>query len=317
MKQLNRAFRAFSKFVLMIVAPFVRLLEKLFLNCRRENFEEPIFIIGAPRTGSTILYQALTNVYDIAYIDNTACKWYRNLRFGMWLSQKISGNNPHNNFEADLGETQHYGCHAPSECGSFWYRWLPRERHFIDEYEITPTMIKEIKEEIDGVSSYLGKPMLFKNLNAGQRLSLIKKVFPNARVIFVRRDPRFVIRSILRARRSLGVKAHEWWSIMPSNVTELLCLSEPEMCASQVYFLEQQIEKDLKMFPAESVKEVHYQAFSEELIHDLGKWLGVPLRNETEIPTFWGDDLSKLSEFEQDSLESLTSKYPFKKELFI
>jgi hypothetical protein len=30
-------------------------------------------MIGAPRTGSTILYQSLTNYFDLLYIDNLVC----------------------------------------------------------------------------------------------------------------------------------------------------------------------------------------------------------------------------------------------------
>jgi hypothetical protein len=42
---------------------------------------QPVFIIGAPRTGSTILYQTLTNLYDVLYIDNLVCRFSKNLFF--------------------------------------------------------------------------------------------------------------------------------------------------------------------------------------------------------------------------------------------
>jgi len=93
-------------------------------------------------------------------------------------------------------------------------------------------MVREIREEVKGASGYLQRPLLFKNLNAGQRLRLINKAFPDGKIIFVRHDPRFVTRSILKARKKVGTPANKWWSIMPPNVNDFLQLPESEMCAA-------------------------------------------------------------------------------------
>lgn len=293
----------------------------LWENIRFRHVEldsnQPIFIIGAPRTGSTILYQALTNCFEVSYVDNLACAWHRNLRFGLWLSQKKYGNQPHGNFKADHGNTQRFGAHAPSECGQFWYRWLPKNRHFIDHHEVTEKMVSEIRSEVLGASNYLQRPLLFKNLNAGQRLRLIIKAFPSAKIIFVRRDPRFVIRSILRARKKVGTPNNRLWSILPPNYEELLSLSEGDMCAAQVFFLEKQIEDDLALFPKENIKEVHYQNLNASLVRDLAVWCGLEPREGGEIPHFHHDDPLDLQSEELEELDRLVKRYPFKKELFV
>lgn len=296
----------------------INVLENIFFKLSvKDDSHQPVFIIGAPRTGSTILYQALTNIYRVLYIDNAACEWCRNLRFGLWLSQKKYGDSPHNNFKSEHGNTERFGGHAPSECGAFWYRWLPKDRHFIDHFEITEQMVEQIRCDVLGASHYLERPLVFKNLNAGQRLRLIHKAFPAAKIIFVRRDPRFVVRSILKARHKVGIKPGQWWSIMPKNVTELLKLPESDMCVAQVYHLEKQIEEDLALFSKENVREVHYQELNESLIHDLGKWIGVPQREGGEAPTFQKDMLERLSQQELKQLNQWVEKYPFNKELFV
>ncbi|WP_375170184.1 sulfotransferase [Marinobacter sp.] len=303
---------AFLKFS----APFIRTLEHLFFSAK-ESAKPPVFIIGAPRTGSTILYQALTNSHKVAYIDNKACAWHRNLRFGLWLSSLRYGEKPHNNFKAEHGSTASFGGHAPSECGAFWYRWLPTDRHFIDDHEVTPVMVKEIRAEVMGAAHKLQRPLLFKNLNVGQRLRLIKKAFPDAKLIFVRRDPRFVVQSILKARERLGIGAGEWWSIMPPKFQELRELPEPEMCMAQVFSLEKQIEQDLKLFPSDNVREVFYQNMSASMIQDLGKWIGVDMKPQAEMPVFRQDSLEGLAEQDLEKLSQLAAKYPFNKELFV
>lgn len=308
-------------YIALGLSPFSTVFESCFFGSPKgrtvKQSIQPIFIIGAPRTGSTILYQALTNAYKLAYIDNDACVWHRNLRFGMWLSLKRYGDSPHHNFKADHGGTQEFGGHAPSECGDFWYRWLPKDRHFVDHQDVTEQMVDGIRTEVLGVSALLNKPMLFKNLNAGQRLRLIRQVFPDAKIVFIRRDPRFVVRSILNARRKASVPDGDWWSIMPANVDELRGLPEPEMCAAQVYFLERQIEKDLALFPAEHVKEIHFRELNASLIRHLAEWFGVEPRPGGALPEFKQDSTDNLGSDELKGLDLVVSKYPFRKDFFV
>lgn len=311
---------AIHRLTAIAISPGVKIIEKqIFKNLLIKLPQElaPIFIIGAPRTGSTILYQSITNFYDVKYIDNTACRWHRNLLFGMWLSHRKYNNIPHDNFSANHGSTVKFGSHAPSECGEFWYRWLPKSHHFIDHSEITDRIVKEIKQEVEQVTVYFQKPLLFKNLNVGQRLRLIHRAFPNARIIYIRRDPRFVVRSIAEARKKVGIGKGEWWSIMPSNITDLLDLPEEQMCAAQVYYIEKQIEEDLSLFPQKNVKTIHYQELSKHIIHEIGTWLGMAPRPGGSIPEFIRDNPNRLSESEINELQRITDHYPFKKELFV
>ncbi|MHA7808482.1 MAG: sulfotransferase family protein [Marinobacter adhaerens] len=317
MSSVNKGFRIGKSIILNMIQSAIRWWEDKYIGVSASEALQPVFIIGAPRTGSTILYQALTNAYQFIYIDNTACFWHRNLRWGLWLSHKRHGSQPHSNFDATNGNTRKFGGHAPSECGEFWYRWLPKDRHFVDHCEVTPKVVEEMRAEILGASGYFNRPILFKNLNAGQRLRLIHKAFPNAKFIFVRRDPRFVTLSILKARKKVGASAGQWWSIMPANVDELRTLPEGNMCAAQVYFLERQIEKDLALFPKENVQEVHYQDFNENLVRGLGSWCGVSKRDRGEIPAFRQDDVKALAPEELAELNQLVAKYPFKKVLSV
>lgn len=214
------------------------------------------------------------------------------------------------------GNTFKYGAHAPSECGNFWYRWLPKDKHFINYHEITDTMVEEIRKEVETATNYFGKPLLFKNLNAGQRLRLLAKTFPNAKFIFIRRDPRFVVRSILNAREKARIKAGQWWSVMPPNYKELSVLTPLEMSAAQVFHLEKQIIADLALFPTENIREIHYRDLSPELIHSIGVWIGLKRRPDGVLPEFNKDNLDQLKDSELMMLDEAVAKYPFDKGCF-
>jgi hypothetical protein len=262
MKKEIKHFVAFLKrMVIEAIQLFSKIIErpltKKFSNKKLKK--QPVFIIGAPRTGSTIIYQILTNQFNVLYFDNLVCLFNKIPFIGFILSNLVFKNCAHNCFKSHHGDTQKYGWHAPSECGAFWYRWLPKDRHFVDYSDINKLMVKQIRTEINAIINYFDKPLVFKNLNAGQRLRLIKKCFPDAKFIYIKRDPLYVAQSILTAKRKIGIKDNEFWSIMPPNVADLKKLNGYEQIVKQIYFLQKQIEEDLQLFPEENILKLEYK----------------------------------------------------------
>jgi hypothetical protein len=272
----------------LVLSPFIKIYEKKRIKYfgSMPLKHAPLFIIGTPRTGSTILYQALTNLFDILYVDNLGCKFYRNFFFGFWLSNKIYADQPHNNYISERGDTSKWGMHAPSECGQFWYRWLPKEHHFIDYDKISNEMINQIKNEVSAVINYFDKPLLFKNLNAGQRLRLIRQCFPNAKFLYIKRNPFFVVQSILNARAKENILNNQIWSIKPPNYKSLSSLDEVSMVTSQVFYLEKQIEEDLALFNKKNVLTLNYESMAtnfDEFLTILGKRFNLPRISKYDI----------------------------------
>lgn len=279
-----RYFRDSSTSMLRRVLAGINELMAIFL--RHAPAPAPVFIIGAPRSGSTILYQALSNSLDLLYIDNLTARFHFNIFLGLWISQRRYRNLPHGNFEANHGDTRAYGGHAPSECGAFWYQWLPRERHFVAKGETSKQHVAQIRFAVTFPSRWFGRPMLFKNLNAGQRLQLIHEVFPEARLIFIQRDLDATARSILQARRKFNVPKGTVWSVKPRVFGDLVTLSEEEMCREQVRRLEAQIIEDIKLFPSDRVIQISHSDLSPELIERLRVWIGVGYRDGYSLPEF-------------------------------
>ncbi|KFN48874.1 sulfotransferase family protein [Arenimonas composti] len=290
---IGKLARRLSRARYAMAAPLLRLREAGELRRLGEGAPRHplVFIIGAPRTGSTILYQALTNDLDVLYIDNLVCRWHRNLLHGFALSRARFGDRPHDNFKAELGNTSAYGDHAPSECGDFWYRWLDRDEHFVDDDQATPAIVTAIRRELTAVVNRFDRPLMFKNLNAGQRLRLILKAFPDARLIHVVRDTEPTVRSILAARRSRGIGRGEWWSVKPRGYRELLSLDEEAMVRAQVARIEAQIAEDCARFPAGNVMQVRYNDFSPELVARIGQWIGCGRRGGG-LPEFRRDGVA-------------------------
>jgi hypothetical protein len=274
---------------------------------------QPVFIIGAPRTGSTILYQILTNQLDVLYIDNLSCIFRKNFFYGFWLSNKLYKQKAHNNFKSYHGNTTQHGLRAPSECGGYWYRWLPKDHHFIDYDEITAEMVNEIRNEITAVINYFDKPIVFKNLNAGQRMRLLTRCFPEAKFIFIRRDLLMTAQSILIAKRKLGYSDNEFWSIKPKNAEQLTTLSSTEQIIKQIYYLEKQIVEDQKLVLKNNFWSLNYEKLpSSQLINAAKKFIDAEFRKDTVFFEFKINNNNKLNREDTNEFKRLIDELDWK-----
>jgi hypothetical protein len=257
--------REIFKLSAKITAPLISKFERDYPEHPRIDGDfQPIFIIGAPRTGSTILYQILSNELSLLYIDNFIDVYHRNFLWAFKTSYKLFGDKPHNCFNSVHGSTWKCGLHAPSECGDFWYQWLPREKHFVDFDDFNESIVENVQYELYSVINSFNKHLLLKNLNAGQRLRLLSKVCPDAKFIYVVRDKIDTASSILITRKKFNLGKGEWWSVKPGNYENLLKMDEHEMIINQIYNIEKQIFEDIKLFPAGNHITISY----DEIIDD-------------------------------------------------
>lgn len=222
----------------------------------------PVFIIGAPRTGSTFLYQCITHHFDVCYIDNLADMFYGNLFFGMDVSRRIF-KKPHNCFQSNYGNTFQYGFHAPNESGDFWYRWIQKGAHYVDETMLTVEQKGEIQAVVMAIINKHQKPFVFKNMNAALRMRLIHAIFPQAKFIIIRRDIRKTRDSILKARKELYGDCMKWWSLKPPGYETILDRSPEEQVEYQVRKIYEQIDMDRGLFPEDGFLEIQFKEFLE------------------------------------------------------
>ena len=227
----------------------------------------PVFIVGAPRTGSTIFYQVISNYWDIGYINNLECLFYKNIIFCGLLSQKIFKNKCHNNFKANHGATK--GFNSPSECGGFWYRWFPSAKHFVEKDELTELQKREMRRVVYAMIALKGKSVFFKNMNCGQRIGALSQIFPEALFIYCARNPLYTAQSLLKTRERVYGNYHTWWSIMPKEYKKLQSLRPIEQVVAQIYYIEKQINKDLERYYSGKWIELKYEHFAENPLQQL------------------------------------------------
>lgn len=245
-------------------APFITPFEKALVRHygKKESSWPTIYIIGPPRSGSTVFYQLVTNYYDVLYIDNLASLARNNLFFGIGLSQKKFRNQPHNNFLSRHGKTSSDEPHAPNE-GLFWYKYLPKNEHVVDMEALSPKKIRWIKMYHNALKNRHKKPLVIKNLSFGMRLDLIRRIEPDAMIILVTRNPSDIIYSIHTARNQLNWPEDRLWSIKPVNYREIEKHPVLEQIVLQYKSIMEEISKKKPLF-GDHFLEISYQ----ELCHD-------------------------------------------------
>ncbi|NBC82522.1 MAG: hypothetical protein GVY19_03980 [Bacteroidetes bacterium] len=293
--------------------PLIYVFELFYLlkYGKSESQFPTVYIIGPPRTGSTIIYQLITSYLDVLYIDNLTELSRNNLFFGIWLSQKLYKEKAHKNFSSNIGRTHNAGLHAPNE-GLFWYRFLPRGKHYVNSNDVSSKNKKWLIRYHNAVKNKFQKPFVIKNLSFSMRLDLIKEIEPNAKFIHVTRDPFFTAQSIYLARKKESWPNDKLWSIQPKHAKEIEKLPIFEQITKQIDSINQQIEGDLTDFKNGYMK-VKYEDVCHQTSHVIKKIMNFIASNHNPKSGLPPDHLDiqntvKLNSHEETQLKQVLHK---------
>ncbi len=203
------------------------------------NRNGPIFIIGAPRSGSTLLYQLLISKYNFSFFTNLHEKFKNNPAF----AEKIITFLPlrrKSNFKSTYGNVK--GILSPSEAGEYWYRFFPRSPQYTNLSGIEMDKAIEMQQSIDKLQNQTKKPLIIKNLPIAVRLEPVVKYFPNSIFIIINRDIEDNAHSILRGRYKYLNRYDKWWSVEPKNKKELEELAPHIQVVEQIKAIKNHIE---------------------------------------------------------------------------
>ncbi len=158
---------------------------------------KPILIIGAPGSGTTLLYQTLCSHRDLAYITHNM------LRAGLRKHGRLVGDRRkalfllHNLIHRDPAST------LPHEADAFWMTYFGYY-DYRTENDYTEEMIAYFRKKITQVQDLWSRPRFVnKNLQNSFRVRLLNLVFPDAKFIHIIRDGRAVAFSLLN-KKDLG-----------------------------------------------------------------------------------------------------------------
>ena len=211
--------------------------KKLFAKGNTENIVGPVFILGPPRSGTTLLYETLASHCDFAYMTNLHNRYsYAPLSITKLIGWRLRRNRTAQ-YESSYGRIS--GLTAPSEAGEFWYRWFPRGIRIHTGYgQLHSGQISEMRRVIDGMQNMTGRHLLFKNTYNSMRIGALLETFPNAVFLVSRRNPVDTAQSLLLARRNRLSNKSKWFSVPPREYEEIVRGTPEQQVVDQVFCIE-------------------------------------------------------------------------------
>ena len=260
--------------------------ERRLLHAHRELHTPPVFILGAPRSGTSLFYELLVTRYAFSYFSNLAHRFYKTPAAATFFGRSLIGRYKAS-YSSDYGHIA--GWSAPNEGGWIWQRWL-EDGDWMDETALPGSFLTEMRATLAAHEAILQAPFVNKNVMHSNRIRLLDALFPGCLFIEVRRDMADTARSIIRAqRRNKGpqVDADAWWSVRPSNTRAGDVITR---AALQVNGVAEDIARDVAVIGAHRHCSVIYEAFctnTEDTLQQVASFLagqGVHVRKKNEVP---------------------------------
>ena len=248
---------------------FLERLNSILLPHQERDYQDleeiypTLHIIGAPRSGTTLLSQLISSHLDIGYINNLIAAFWQAPVYGIKLSRKLIPSAPPSSYHSDFGRTS--GIHEPHEFGYFWFSLL----NYKEMHEQAEDFEKTIEWDylrcvITNMTYAFGRPIVFKPLLLGWHIRTMQETLSKTCFVRIRRDPLENAISILHFREKYLGSAEEWVSMKPLEYEWLK--NEPywKQVAGQVYYLEKSMTKQIEEVNYNNILDITY----EEVCHD-------------------------------------------------
>jgi LPS sulfotransferase NodH len=270
---------------------YEQLLERL--NLQVEDLEDPgraqqeadeptapvVFIMGIPRSGSTLLYQLISESGAFGYCSNLIARFYRNPAFGLRIQRLLDPVLPDDEmtWESEFGLTDRW--YEPHEFGYFWERHLP----FEDHHEPTEAQLADVdwaafRRDIAAFQQGFGGPVVFKNLSLDFVVEPIAREIESAKFVRISRDPLSVAASIYRGRCAYYDNEDAWFSTRPRNFEALGDEAPVDQIVAQMTQIRDTLDRAAAELSDDRWAEVTYESVCEDpnaAVADICDGLGV------------------------------------------
>ncbi|MGH9381476.1 MAG: sulfotransferase family protein [Thermoanaerobaculia bacterium] len=165
--------------------------------------DRPIFVIGMPRSGTTVLFEAFAARPDLAWLSQCHEHW-PGIPACAVLS-RLTDLTPAMRRSVGRSDQRRPWLErlriGPVEAYEFWERYCGKKFRydFLLDTEATAQEAASIRTRIATILRYQGKPRFAAKITGPGRIRYLSSIFPDARFVHVVRDGRAVVHSLLKA----------------------------------------------------------------------------------------------------------------------
>ena len=235
------------------------------------NLIRPIFFVGMPRSGTTILFEAFARHPDLAWPSNYSERrpqwpWLNLIR--RLLDNRIVHLAGRKQQYAKVRFGNRYLPH-PDEAYRFWDHYTGREfsREFLADVVVDADTRERVREAVMAILRWQGRPRFAAKLTGPPRIAFLNSIFPEAQFVHVIRDGRAVVHSLLKVgfwRRKGGFDGPFWRGGLSES--ELLGWQAAgrdagELAAIQWRHIVAAARRESSALPQDRYREVKYEEF--------------------------------------------------------
>ena len=210
-----------------------------------------IFIIGLPRSGTTLLHQLICKNYEVGYINNLVARFYHDPKIGIKYSNKFKLYN----LRKDIVFTSHYGrsvgIEGPHEFGFFWnnfFKFTNSSSHKLSLKELKKLNNKLLKKKLLEILNSYDGPFIFKNLTCGLQASFLSKLI---KCVFIKinRNEKDIYKSMNNMYfQNKKINKKKILSLRPSNFNDFFNkkISLEEKIKMRIYHSKRDLENEIK-----------------------------------------------------------------------
>jgi len=289
------------------------------LICQFDKPKLPIvFIVGVPRSGTTLLAQILAQTDVFSYVSNFVARFWMAPYVGMLIEDSLGIRKTQcsQSFVSRFGVTE--GWTGPHEFGYFWSRWFHfDETHKLRNKELAEIDRDRLRKELAALESVYNKPLFFKNLTCGLQIAFLAELLEKSVFVLCYRHPVYNMQSLLLSREKVLGDRSYWFSLRPKEYPTLVSLSPYDQVAGQVYYILKDIEAAFSSLSPERFMQVRYEDLCSRpraevnRIVDAVRRLGtrVDWKPDTIPERFESTDVQRVSDEEFQRLREAAKRY--------
>jgi len=269
----------------------------------------PLFIVGAPRSGTTLAYQLITEHIHCSFITNLVNN-NSDIPLTMSLVSAYLPDKRSTKFTSNYGNTA--GRTKPSQGDQIWGKFLGKERAYHPNNTIDSTTLTEANHLIRRIAHIMKAPFVNKSIINSVKLNSILEAFPDAHIVWVKREPFFIAQSnYVNWKRKPGL---QWVSAKPNNYAELAKLSVLEKSTMQILSIERDIEKVIAQHDPKKVMTINYEDICMKpsifLQQILTLWPNSKLKQsrDSDILSLTPSNKIKLAPIEVDKIKGILTR---------
>lgn len=235
-----------------------------------------IFVIGVPRSGTTLVSQIMSGCMDVGYVNNLMARFWEAPTVGARLSTEVLERRIFTG-ASNFGQTRY--AEEPHEFGGFWRKILNYENMTQKESDEGISW-RELATTLNRIATVFGKPVVYKVFQLYWHLEKFHSYLPSSKWIWVRRNPVENAMSLIHMREEKTRSCEKWFSARPLGADKYD--HEPAWCqvAAQVKLIEDWIGGQLAKIPAENSFEIYLEDICMDPIgitKNIAQQLAVPI----------------------------------------